>query len=268
VAAVASLERKNPSARATFWSVRRAQIAALVLILALWQAAGASGLFFRGVLPSIVDIAGGLWRILGTADFYRLHLATTGYEVAAAFVIGASLGALVGLALGIQDYAGKVGEPLLYYLAPTPKIVFLPILLVLFGVGPGSKIALGALSCFFPMALSVAAGVKLVPSVYLRVGRSLRLSVWQMVRRIYLPALVPPISSGLRLGLGLAIVGCLLSEIKLSNRGIGFLAMEYYRRFDIPAMLAVLCLIFALAAGLNILIATLVRLPGPAGRNS
>ena len=246
--------------------VRLLQAGAILVALALWELAGTSGLFFRGVLPSITLILGALAHLLVTGAFW-LHLATTAYEVAVAFALGAVLGAATGLVLGVSRFTGAVAEPVLYYLAPAPKIVFLPVLLVMFGVGPGSKIAIGAVSCFFPVALSVAAAVRLVPSVYLRVGHSLRLTTSQMVRRISLPALLPALSSGLRLGLGVTVVGCLLSEIKLSNRGLGFMAMGFYKDFNIAAMLAVLLVVFLLAALLNQAIAFAFRQPGAKARS-
>ena len=76
--------------------------------------------------------------------------------------------------------------------------------------------------------------------MFLRVGQTLNLSLAQRIRMIYLPALVPPISTGLRLGFGIATVGALLSEIKLSNKGLGHAAMQAYARFDIPTMMAIL----------------------------
>ena len=142
-------------------------------------------------------------------------------------------------------------------------LVFLPILLILFGIGVGSKISLAALSCFFPMTLSLAAGVRGMNPMFLRVGQTLNLSLAQRIRMIYLPALVPPISTGLRLGFGIATVGALLSEIKLSNKGLGHAAMQAYARFDIPAMMAILIVIFALAGIGNMLIGRIIRLPGP-----
>ena len=183
-------------------------------------------------------------------------------EILVSMVIGVTAGIAVGLFLGADRFAGKAFEPYLHYLAPTPKIVFLPILLVLFGVGPGSKIAMGTLSCFFPMALSVATGVREVDAVLLRVGRSFHLTLRQTITKIYLPALVPPIATGLKLGLGVAIIGCLLAEIKMSNRGLGFLVMQYYGQFRIPYMYAALIAAFAIAAFGNALIAYFVRLPG------
>ncbi len=202
-----------------------------------------------------------LGTLLASPDLYY-NLALTFAELSISLAIGVTSGIAVGLALGAGRFAGKAFEPYLHYLAPTPKIVFLPILLVLFGVGPGSKIAMGALSCFFPMALSVATGVREVDAVLLRVGRSFNLSLGQTIRKIYLPSLVPPIATGLKLGLGVALIGCLLAEVKMSNRGLGFLLMQYYTQFRIPYVYAVLLIAFVIAALGNAVIARFVRLPG------
>lgn len=253
----------SPRARSSeFWTVTRLRIAGALVILGLWELAGWSGLFFRGVLPSVIFIAQALFNALISPEFYW-HLAVTGFEVIVSFVIGCGLGTMVGLLFGARKYAGEVFEPFIHYLAPTPKIVFLPILLVLFGVGVWSKIALGAISAFFPMALGVAAGVRQVSQVLLRVGKTFSLTPAQTVRMIYLPALVPPIATGLRIGLGISIVGCLLSEYKLAKAGLGFLAGQYYESFRVADMLAVLIVIFALASLGNALIEKYVRLPGP-----
>src|SRR5207253_7250287 len=117
-------------------------------------------------------------------------------------------------------------------LGPTPKIIFFPIMIMWFGVGPGSKVAMGAISCFFPIALSAAAGMRQIDQVLIRVGKSFRAATWQMAAKIYLPAMRHPIVNGVRLGLGVAVIGTLLAETKLSNRGIGFLIINSYSTFD------------------------------------
>ena len=237
------------------------RIATLVGLWVLWEAVARSHIVFEGVVPSSLAIAAAMADLLTSPSFYW-NLELTLIEVAVSLVLGCCAGIIVGLALGAGRFAGRAFEPYMHYLAPTPKIVFLPILLVLFGVGPGSKIAMGTLSCFFPMVLSVASGVRQVDPVLLRVGRSFHLSLLQAVRKIYLPALVPPIATGLKLGTGVAIIGCLLAEIKMSNRGLGFLIMQYYAQFRIPYMYATLLVAFAIAAGGNTLIARFLRLPG------
>jgi ABC-type nitrate/sulfonate/bicarbonate transport system permease component len=126
-----------------------------------------------------------------------------------------------------------------------------------FGVGPSSKIALGTLSCFFPVALSVAAGMRQIDKVLIRVGKSFRASTWQMITKIYLPAMRHPIINGVRLGLGVALIGTLLAETKLSNKGIGFLIINAYSTFDMPRMYAMLIVLFVLAIGANALVGRL-----------
>jgi ABC-type nitrate/sulfonate/bicarbonate transport system permease component len=187
---------------------------------------------------------------LVSAEFYG-HLARTAWEVAAGFAIGGAAGFGVGVCFGIWPFAGRVGEPWLNWLAPTPKIIFLPIMMVLFGIGAVSKIAMASISCFFPVALAVLAGTRLVAPVLLRVMQTLKASRWQTVRMVYLPALVPFLLTGARLGLGVAIVGTLLAEIKLSNKGLGFLAIQHYNFFQTHDMYAVLIIIFILAVAVN-----------------
>ena len=248
--------------RSPFWTPGRLRIAGVAVLLGLWEAAGRSGLFFQDILPSTWRILQAMADLLTGREFYT-HLGVTLTEILVAFAIGTVLGTIAGLLLGINRRVGDIFAPFIHYLAPTPKIVFLPILLVLFGVGMASKIALGAISAFFPMALNIAAGVRQVSPVLLRVGQTFSLTRWQTIRMIYLPALVPPIASGLRIGLGVSIVGCLLSEYKLARAGMGFLAGQYGDKFAIAHMLAVIIFIFILAVLGNALIEKLVRLPGP-----
>ena len=257
----------RPRRKDDFWTVNRLRVAGVVVLIGLWEAAGSSGLFFQGVLPSTFLIAKALVEMLVTSSFWH-HAAVTGAEVLVAFVLGGSAGIIVGLILGANRYAGAVFEPFIHYLAPTPKIVFLPILLVLFGVGMGSKIALGTVSAFFPMALSVMAGVHQVSPTLLRVGKTFNLTTAQTVRMIYLPALVPPLATGLRIALGISVVGCLLAEYKLAKAGLGYLAGRYYEAFNIAPMLAVLAFIFITAALGNMVIERYVRLPGPADKRA
>ena len=229
------------------------RIAIITTIVVVWEAVAASGLLFRDVVPSLFTIGAAIATILLDPDYYR-HLWITLAEVATAMMIGGSLGLAAGLALGANRFLSEAFERYLYYLGPTPKIIFFPIMIMWFGVGPGSKIALGALSCFFPIALSAAAGMRQIDQVLIKVGRSFRANTWQMVRKIYLPAMREPVLNGVRLGLGVAIIGTLLAETKLSNRGVGFLVINSYATFNMPRMYALLVILFVLAIGANALL--------------
>jgi ABC-type nitrate/sulfonate/bicarbonate transport system permease component len=271
---------KAPGSRALPMPQRKISVTALravivVLVLASWEALARSGLLYRDVVPPLAAIGQALWRLLTlpdvtwhidlavagsafTADlkipgFYQ-NLAVTAGEVGAGLLLGGVAGLLAGLALGGNRLLSRCYEPYLYYLGPTPKIIFFPVMIMWFGVGSGSKIAMAAISCFFPIALSVAAGMRQIDEILVRVGKSFRANVLQMAAKIYLPAMRQPIVNGVRLGLGVAIIGALLAETKLSNQGVGFLIIQAYSTFDMPRMYAMLIVLFVAAIGANALI--------------
>jgi ABC-type nitrate/sulfonate/bicarbonate transport system permease component len=242
----------------TAWRVRLLRVAIVAVVLAAWQALSVSGLLFRDVVPSLAAIGRALGAVLASPDFYA-NLGVTLYEIGAALVLGGAAGLLVGIVLGANRFLAHAYEAIVYYLGPTPKIIFFPVMIMWFGVGSGSKIAMGVLSCFFPIAISAAAGMREVDPVLIRVGRSFRLTAWQMATKIYLPALRAPIVNGVRLGLGVAIIGTLLAETKLSNKGMGYLIIQAYSTFDMPRMYALLIVLFVLAIGANAVIGRLAQ---------
>ena len=234
------------------------RVAILAGVLLAWEALARSGLLFRDVVPPLAAIGTALVRMLEQPDFYK-NLGATAYEVGFALVIGGVGGLLVGIALGANRFLARAYEAFIYYLGPTPKIIFFPVLILWFGVGSGSKIAMGAISCFFPIVISAAAGMRQIDRVLIDVGRTFRATRWQMTSLIYLPAMRAPIVNSVRLGLGVAIIGTLLMETKLSNRGVGFLIMQAYSTFDMPRMYALLIILFIIAIGANALIGYLGR---------
>jgi NitT/TauT family transport system permease protein len=247
---------KVPAAPLIAEPVTVVRAAIIVFILVLWEAIAQSGLLYRDVVPSLLAIGAAVLKLLSTFDYYW-HLWVTASEVGTGLAIGGLSGLLVGLVLGGNRMLTKSFEPYLYYLGPTPKIIFFPVMIMWFGVGPGSKVAMGAISCFFPIALSTAAGMRQIDRVLIRVGQSFRANAWQMATKIYLPAMRHPIINGVRLGLGVAIIGTLLAETKLSNRGVGFLVIQAYSLFNMPQMYALLIVLFVIAIGLNALIGRL-----------
>jgi ABC-type nitrate/sulfonate/bicarbonate transport system permease component len=232
------------------------QIITVAGVLAAYEALARSHLLYAGVVPPLWDIGVALAGEIRDPATYS-NLAVSLAEIAVGFVVATAGGILAGIAVGARPWLREAVGPFLDGIATAPKIVFFPIAILLFGVGPPSKAALGALSAFFPVALTVAAAVRHINPVFVRVGRSFNASRGQMVAKVYLPALIPAIVNGMRLGLGLAIIGVLLGEIKLSDRGIGFLTIDEYNHFRIPQMYATLILIFVLAVGANVLIGRL-----------
>jgi NitT/TauT family transport system permease protein len=232
------------------------RIAIIVGVLTVWEFLSHSGWLYRDVVPSLLAIGRTLADLLSSGEFY-FNLSVTAAEIGMALAIGGLSGLAAGILLGANPFLSKAFESYLYYLGPTPKIIFFPIMIMWFGVGPESKVALGTLSCFFPVALSAAAGMRQIDKVLIRVGKSFQANTVQMVFKIYLPAMRHPIINGIRLGLGVALIGTLLAETKLSNKGVGFLIIQAYSIFDMPRMYAMLIVLFVLAIGANALVGRL-----------
>jgi ABC-type nitrate/sulfonate/bicarbonate transport system permease component len=259
---MAQTERLNSAARTPgidpVWTLRLAIIATL---LVAWELLAHSGLLFQDVVPSLLKIAAALGTLLVASVFWS-NLGVTAVEVGLAMMIGGGAGLATGIIVGGSRFLTRAYEPFLYYLGPTPKIIFFPVMIMWFGIGTGSKIAMGALSCFFPVALSAAAGMRQIDQTLINVGRSFRARPLQMVTKIYIPAMIAPVVNGLRLGLGVAIIGTLLAETKLSNKGLGFLIIQTYQRFDMPEMYAILIVVFTIAALINSAFAINRKMPG------
>ena len=232
------------------------RIVIALVLLVTWQLMAVSGLFYRDVVPSLPIVVAALVKLLSSGDFYW-NLWVTVDEIGFGLLVGGLAGLVVGLVLGANRFLAKAFEPYLYYLGPTPKIIFFPVMIMWFGVGGGSKIAMGAVSCFFPIALNVVAGMRQIDQVLIRVGQSFRANPWQMATKIYLPAMRHPVINGLRLGLGVALIGTLLAETKISNRGIGFLVIQAYSLFNMPQMYSLLIVLFVISIGANALIGRL-----------
>jgi ABC-type nitrate/sulfonate/bicarbonate transport system permease component len=236
----------------------RLRVATLLAMLLAWEALGASGLVYAGVLPSWSAILPTLARLLLSPSFW-LALSVTALEIGLALCIGGALGILVGMILGASRRIGVGLQRYVHYLASTPKVIFLPVIFLLFGIGPGSKIAIGAFACSFPMALGTAAAMRHIPPVLLRVGRGFQLSHWQMARLIYLPAMLGPIVNGLRIALGIAFSACLVAEMRVSNRGLGSLIIDSYDHSRFADVYAVLIVVVGLAVAGSALLDRLGR---------
>lgn len=230
---------------------------AVLVALAGYEALARSGLFYEGILPSALDIADETLQLLTSAEFYG-HLRVTATEVLAGLAIGAVAGLAIGVYFAASRTIGDVLHPILLWISPTPKIVFLPIIMLVFGLGIEAKIAKAAMSAFFPVFVASFASARGIRPVYLRVIESLNGGTFDKIRYAYMPSMLRGVLGSLRLALGVAIVGTLLAEIKMANAGLGYLIIQSYNFFRISEMYAVLLITFAIALAANALIDRLV----------
>jgi ABC-type nitrate/sulfonate/bicarbonate transport system permease component len=233
-------------ARRVFWI----KLLTILVLISLWEGLSRSGLFYKGVLPSTWMVVQAIADELADSSFYR-DLGITMLETSVGFVAGAIIALLFALALGTNAYLRKMIEPYIIAIGGTPKIIFLPILFLIFGLGIESKMAKAALSAFFPIVLSVTSGIVQIPPVLLRVGQGFDLSRWQMLTKIYLPAVTNSLLTGLQLGIAMAIIGVLSAEISYANAGLGYRLIRDADQFKISSVYAIIILIFTVSATIN-----------------
>jgi ABC-type nitrate/sulfonate/bicarbonate transport system permease component len=222
----------------------------ILAFLALWETVSRTGIIFKELVPSLITVAGRVVTLLASGEFWP-NLLISLYEIGLGFAVAAVTGVGLGLFLGARIFWGDVFEPVALYLAATPKIIFFPLCVMFFGLDEGSKLAIGALSGFFPILISTITGAREVNPILLRIAKSLRASPLQTYWKVYVPSVLRHIFAGLRLGLGVTIIGTLLGEIKLSRGGLGFMAINFYSQFNLASMYAVIVLIFLLAGSVN-----------------
>jgi ABC-type nitrate/sulfonate/bicarbonate transport system permease component len=233
--------------------VSRIRLLTIVGFIVLWEliaTLGTVGVLYNDVVPHIWYIVVATGNELISASFYR-DLGMTFAAHIVGFVSGSIIAIFVGIWLGTNLLARESMLPYLNAIGSTPKIIFLPIIFLMFGVGIESKMAKGALSAFFPVVFTTTLGMVLINPVLIRVGRTFNLDKWQMITKIYMPAMVNPVITGLRLGVAITVIGVLVAELKFADGGLGYRLGVYYEQFEIAPMYAVILLIFGLAAAAN-----------------
>ncbi len=223
----------------------RISLGIAVVLFGSWEILGQLGgldpLFFSW--PSAI-LKGGWGLILG--GDYWLNIRTSGVELAAGFAV-ALLGVPIGLALGYWRTVADYLEPLVNSLYSTPSVALMPLFVIWFGLGLQSKIALAALLGIFPVLINTAAGVKGVERSLLHAARSFGASEFTIVRSVVLPASMPFVITGLRLGLGRCLIGVIIGEMIASKAGLGFMILNTAQQFQTAAYFAALGTVMLLA---------------------
>jgi len=228
----------------------------MVVLLAIWQ--GLHQIVGDTALPGPGATLLYLARFMTTARFYDNAEATL-VAFLYALVIAYGIGLAIGVWLGAHHLSGAVGEPLLVAIYSMPKITLYPVILLIFGLGVSGKVAFGALHGVLPVALLTMAAIRNIPLVYLKAARTLHLSRWQTIVTVLLPATLPEVIAGLRIGLTVTLLGVLLAEMFASKRGLGFLIINAQSLAQSEEMVAVAIVLFAFAALANSLLLWMER---------
>ncbi len=188
------------------------------------------------VIPSPYETFITLFKLIG--ENLLVHAAVSIYRIFIAILISLLIGVPLGLYIGSNNRADKVLSPIAYILYPLPKIAFLPIFMMLFGLGDSSKIILIITIIIFPMLLSARDGVREIPKEFFYSVKSLGLSPWGIYINLILPAVLPKIISSLRISIGISISALFFAENFATTYGIGYLIMNAWSMVDYPQMFA------------------------------
>jgi len=229
---------------------RGLQIGFLFGVLLLWYLGTSYWGINHVLLPNPATVWRDLMQVLRSGEFVA-DLQVTLFEIAVAFAISCSCGLLLGYLISRAQYLIALFEPLLAGIYSVPLILFLPLFVLFFGLGPWSKIALGATISFFPIVLNTIAGFGHVDRVLIKSARSMGASNAQMFRCVLLPAALPVVLTGLRIGFTVALLAVLGSETIASFAGLGHRIAQLADAMETARMFAYIAFAVAIAAALN-----------------
>ena len=248
-----SVGRVEPmaTAYASRWNSLRNGVLLIAALVAIWQAL----YLWIGEIALASPLETVRYAVkLVASDTFGPHLRDTALAFAVAYALAVALGLAIGFWLGSHRLSGEVLEPMVVAIYSLPKVTLYPILLLAFGLGISAKIAFGTLHGVIPIILFTLSAVRNVKPILVKTGRVLRLSPLQAVRSILLPAALPEIFTGLRVGFSLTLIGTLLAEMFASQRGLGFLLMNGIGLHNVPMIMAITLMIVCFAALVSILL--------------
>jgi len=196
-----------------------------VVLIGLWEAGSQIGWITPLVLPAPSEAFKALAYLVETGQIWA-HLSASLSRLFFGWSAGMVLGVTVGFAIGLFSMARAGMVPIVAALFPIPKIALLPLFIVWFGIGEGSKIATILFGTFFPTVIATYGGVDNVDRSLIRMGQSFGMSWWSIVRKIVLPGALPAILSGMRISASIAIILLVAAEMIGAEYGVGAYVLQ------------------------------------------
>jgi NitT/TauT family transport system permease protein len=228
----------------------------IVGLIVLWEALPRLGIVPQLFLPPLSSTLAAFWH---DAAEYRDALLVTLYEVAVAMVFACGGGILAGAVVGSLPGPRVLIMPMVSSLYAIPLVILYPVFTVWLGIGPESKIAFASIYGFLPTMLATAAGIQTIDPQLLLAARSMGATLSQRIVHVVIPAAIPTVLSGLRVGGALVIVGVVVAEMLISSAGIGYLISRYRTVLESAHVFAGVLLVLALAVAFNLLIRLIER---------
>lgn len=212
-------------------------VALPLLVLAAWQGAGTNGSLFGGVLPT-PDRVWAAWKIwafgqagLGLNPYSGTWLDNvlfSAWRVAQGFAVAMVLGVPLGILIGWNRLSAGIFDPLIQMLRPIPITAWLPFSIAVFGIANMGSIFLIALGAFYPIVINATAGARSIEKNWIRAAQMMGATRTDVVLRVVLPASLPSVFTGLRIGLGIGWTAVIVSEMVAVKSGLGYVLWDAY----------------------------------------
>lgn len=214
-------------------------IAVPAALLTIWEILSDQGVIDRRFFPAPTTIVASGWEILVDPRSLRglaFDVLATLQRLSIGYALGATAGIAFGILMGVYAPIRFGFSPMIFGTFPIPKLAYFPLLLIVFGIGDASKIALVTLGVFFMTCINTLSGVLYTNPIYMDMARAFRLPIGVQWLRVVLPGALPSIVAGLKLAMGNALILVVASEFVSSNTGIGKFIWNSWQVLDVAAM--------------------------------
>ena len=238
-----------PRARSLVWVVR---LVSMILVIGAWEVFGrrVNPLFMSS--PSSILKAGAV--MVSSGEIFQA-LESSLMTLLVGFFSASVIGVNIGLAIGRYKYVDAATDWIVNALYATPLVALIPLVILWFGLGDMAKLFIVTILAVFPILINTASGVRNVPRALIDVGAAFAANERQTFLKIILPAVVPYMMTGLRLGIGRAIIGMVVAEFFTAITGLGALIVKYGNQYDTASMFVPILILMTL----GVLLTTLVR---------
>jgi ABC-type nitrate/sulfonate/bicarbonate transport system permease component len=223
-----TVQKTNPGRVARRW------LSPVVLILA-WELIGRLGWVDSFFLPKPTSILLAMYRMASSGELFR-HMEVSVYRALSGYVLAATLGIGFGIAICWSRIVENILDPIFELMRPISTLGLVPLMIIWFGIGNGSKIAIVFKACFFPILLNTIAGIRGVNLKLIQAGRSLGASEWQLWMKVILPAAMPVIFTGMRISTAISMLAIVGVEMFSADSGLGFVIIDSQRVFATDKM--------------------------------
>ncbi len=232
--AEASAEKQTPAPASGWgWLRHSYPIIAILVTLAVWEAMVQLFKIPELILPAPSVVFEHIWT---KRDLYISFSQPTLIEILAGFAVAAVAGILLGILVSFSDLAKRTAYPLLVSSQMVPKVAIAPVFIIWFGTGLEAKVLISFLIAFFPIMVSTMVGLEAIEADMVRLFRSMGAGAYRTFIKLRLPAALPNIFAGLKIGMSLAVVGAVVAEFVAADRGLGYYLLYANGQLDTPGV--------------------------------